>query len=131
MTNAGQIVAQIPIKDLKLIGEYTTANGPFVDDWFIVFMTSAKDWKQISEYTPGMAEVLLALGSHLEADIIGSLAWSTSWKTNIIWPKNVEGQEMWDLLTEHPTTLLGRLKKAMGIVNKQLVLTEAAASVFR
>ena len=122
---------RIPIRDIKLIGEYTTAEGPFVDDWFIVFMTAAKDWKQISEYTPGMLEVLQELGSHLESEIMGSLFGSTSWRTNIIWPPQVAKQEMWDVLTERPSTLFEKLKKAMGFANQRLVLSEAAASVFR
>ncbi|WP_460544750.1 hypothetical protein, partial [Hymenobacter frigidus] len=44
-----------------------TADGPFVDDWFIVFMTSEKVWNQISEYTPGMPAVLQELGTYLDA----------------------------------------------------------------
>ena len=34
---AGEATCYIAINDLKLVGEYTTADGPFVDDWFIVF----------------------------------------------------------------------------------------------
>ena len=100
------------------------------DDWFIVFVTSEKDWKQISEYTPGMLEMLKALGTHFEAEIIGSLFASTSWKTNIIWPQQVAEREMWDVRVENPTTLFGRLKKALGFTSQQLILTEVAASVF-
>lgn len=122
-------LTRIPIGDIKLVGEYTTANGPVVDDWFIVFMTSAKDWTQISEYTPGMLEMLKDLGTHLEAEITGSLFASTSWKTNIIWPKNVERLEMWDVITQKPTTLIGRLRQVMGMGNQQLMLTVAATSV--
>jgi len=102
-----------------------------VDDWFIVFMTSAKDWTQISEYTPGMLEMLKDLGTHLEAEITGSFFASTSWKTNIIWPKNVERLEMGDVITQKPTTLIGRLKQVVGMGNQQLMLTVAATSVIR
>jgi len=101
-----------------------------VDDWFIVFMTSEKDWTQISEYTPGMLKMLQELGTHLKAEVMGSLAYSTSWKTNIIWPQQVAGQEMWDAVSGVPTTLIGRLKKALGLENQHLVLTAASASIF-
>lgn len=131
LTQGNKEIVIIPVDDIKLIGEYTTANGPIVDDWFIVFMTSEKDWTQISEYTPGMLEMLQELGAHLKAEIIGSLAYSTSWKTNIIWPQQVAGQEMWDVISEVPTTLIGRLKKALGVENQHLLLTTASASVFQ
>ena len=36
-------LSRMPIGDIKLIGEYTTEDGPVVDDCFIVFMTSPKD----------------------------------------------------------------------------------------
>ncbi len=130
LTQGSKEVVRIPIDSIKLIGEYTTANGPVADDWFIVFMTSEKNWTQISHYTPGMLEMLQELGAHLEAEVIGSLAYSTSWKTNIIWPQQVAGQEMWDAISEVPTTLVGRLKKALGLGNQHLVLTTASASVF-
>ena len=93
-------------------------------------MTSEKEWTQISEYTPDMLEVLQKLGTHLKAEVVGSLAYSTSWRTNIIWPQQVAGREMWDTVGEVPTTLIGRLKKALGLKNQRLVLTAASASVF-
>ncbi|HEX8657562.1 MAG TPA: hypothetical protein VF690_08515 [Hymenobacter sp.] len=131
LTQENEELVRIPVPEIKLIGEYTTSAGPFVDDWFIVFMTSEKNWKQISEYTPGMLEMLQELSSHLKAETIGSLAASTSWRTNIIWPQRVAGQEMWNVVSERPITLLEKLKKSMGFADQQLVLTEAAASVFR
>jgi hypothetical protein len=130
LTQGSKEVVRIPIYDIKLIGEYTTANGPVVDDWFIVFMTAAKDWTQISEYTPGMLEMLQELGTLLKAEVIGSLFSSTSWKTNIIWPPQIAGQEMWEVIADTPTTLIGWLKKTLGMGNHQLALTTAAVSVF-
>ena len=122
---------RIPVDDIKLIGEYTTGNGPLIDDWFIVFMTSSTDWKQISEYTPGMQEMLQELGELLDAEIVCSLFSSTSWKTSIIWPASVAEKEMWDVQTEQATTLWQKLKNAAGMGSAPtLVLTQAAASIF-
>ena len=124
-------LARIAVDEIKLIGEYTTGNGPLIDDWFIVFMTSATDWKQISEYTPGMPEMLQELGQLLDAEIVGSLSWSTSWRTNIIWPPSVAEVEMWDVLTQLPETLWQKIKAILGMGSDEtLVLTQAAASVF-
>ncbi|UOQ99120.1 hypothetical protein MUN81_06405 [Hymenobacter sp. 5317J-9] len=130
LTRGNQEVVRIPVQAIKLIGEYTNANGPIADDWFIVFMTAAKEWKQISHYTPGMLEMLQELSLYLKSPLIGSLAYSTSWKTNIIWPPTVAEQEMWDVISDEPATLFGKLKRALGFADQQLVLTAAAASVF-
>ena len=130
LTEGGKVIVQIPVCNLKLIGKYMTANGPFSDDWVIVFMNSKDDWKQISEYTPGMQEVLSAIGAQLNAKIVCSLFASTSWKTNIIWPESIAGQEMWHTEAKKPTTLFGKLKRAMGMDNQILILTPAAVSAF-
>ena len=130
-TQNGTELARISISDIKLIGEYTTANGPFVDDWFIVFMTSAEKWIQISEYTAGMQEVLKELSTLFKAEIVGSLFASISWKTNVIWPAGIEGAEMWDLQIQPPVTLVQKLKTWVGLGgNPKLVLTPAAATAF-
>ena len=84
LAHGDEELIRISVGDIKLIGEYTTGNGPLIDDWFVVFMTSSTDWKQISEYTPGMQQLLQELGQLLNAEIACSLAWSTSWKTSII-----------------------------------------------
>jgi hypothetical protein len=126
-----EVYVRIPVDDIKLIGEYTTGNGPMVDDWFIVFMTSPTDWKQISEYTPGMQEMLQALGQLLDAPVVCSLFNSTCWKTSIIWPPSVAEMEMWDVQTKPPVTLWQKLKGTLGMGgNQTLVLTETADSVF-
>ena len=36
-------VLRLTVAELKLIGEFTTTNGPIDDDWYIVFMTSEKN----------------------------------------------------------------------------------------
>jgi hypothetical protein len=126
-----EVLVRIPVDEIKLIGEYTTGNGPLIDDWFIVFMTSATDWKHISEYTPGMQKMLQELGQLLDAEIVGSLSWSTSWITNIIWPPSVAEVEMWDVRTQLPETLWQKLRARLGMGSDQtLVLTQAANSVF-
>ena len=122
---------RIPVDNIKLIGEYTTGNGPLIDDWFIVFMTSPTDWKQISEYTPGMQEMLQELGQLLGAQIVCSLFSSTSWKTSLIWPPSIAEMEMWDVHTKPPETLWQKLRATLGMGNDQtLVLTQAPTSVF-
>lgn len=124
-------LTRIPVDDIKLVGEYTTGNGPLIDDWFIVFMTSSTNWMQISEYTPGMQEMLQELGQLLDAEIGCSLFSSTSWKTSIIWPPSIAEMEMWDVHTKEPETFWQKLKGTLGMGNDQtLVLTQAAASVF-
>ena len=47
------LLNQIPIKSIKVIGEYTTSAGPIFDDWFILFVLNPDNIKQVSAYATG------------------------------------------------------------------------------
>ena len=123
-------ILRLEIKDIRLIGEFTTANGPTEDDWYIVFMTSEKNWYQIPEYTPGMLELLQKLSGILGKDVMCCLFGSTIWATRILWPKTAAGEEMWNVEPAPASTLFQQLKKALGMGNQRLVLTPAAHTAF-
>ena len=40
---------ELPIAELKVVGEYTTPNGPYIDDYFYVFL-STNYWYEASFY---------------------------------------------------------------------------------
>lgn len=85
-----------PLADLKVIGEYTTDNGPFVDDWFLVFVTSSTaSWYEASNYAEGLDEFKIELASSLDVEsLCGELAASTDFASRIIWPKSARGQQL-------------------------------------
>ena len=111
----GKTISTIPIDKIKLIGEYTTSEGPVNDDWFIVFITARDNWHQISEYAKGMNDVLKQLSEIYNSQINGTLFASTIWKTNIIWPDHIKGKEMWTIEILPAQTVGQKIKKFIGL----------------
>ena len=89
----------VKISDIRLIGEYTTAEGPFIDDHFFVFLTALEGgWHEASFYARGRDEVLVALGKKLGVLIETGLGNSAQYKTRIIWPERWNGQDLLDVI---------------------------------
>ena len=84
----------LKISDIKVIGEMTKSDGPYTDDWFLIFIIDKETWYQISMYAENMQEVLKELSQLLNAEVIGTLFYSTSWKTNVIYPKEFQGKDL-------------------------------------
>ncbi len=75
----------LPISDIALIGEATTQDGPFADDWFLVLVHRDGRWIELSLYDEGKAlhqQLSVAVGCSLPL----GLANSTDFASRIIWP---------------------------------------------
>jgi hypothetical protein len=120
-----ELLTQIPIADIKLIGEYTTNTGPIHDDWFFVFLLGKEDIRQISAYAIGTKEVLKQFGQKINADICGQLAAKTDWKTNALWPAGFRGQEIFKMTKKQPTSAWGKLKLKIGLTETEIQLTDS------
>jgi hypothetical protein len=123
-TDQSDIIEQIPIKDIKIIGEFTTSKGPIQDDWFFVFILSKNDIRQISAYATGTEEMLKQVGQQINADIYGQLASSADWKTNTLWPTGFRGQELFKTTEKQPTNIWEKLKSKIGLTETEIELTE-------
>ena len=100
----------LKISDIRLVGEYTTANGPHIDDYFLVFLTAFEGgWHEASFYARGRDKVLTALSVVLGAPIETGLCNSAQYKTRIIWPPKWKDQELMDVLPSKKKGLLARL----------------------
>jgi hypothetical protein len=91
----------IPINELVFIGEYTTSAGPWFDDWFYVFSNEYNTWYEVpfeAEFA-GATEFWKLLGEKLNCELVPSLANSTVWKTNVIYPANLDGEELFTIIT--------------------------------
>lgn len=108
-----ELVSEIPIKDIRIIGEYTTNDGPLVDDWFFVFVLNSDDIRQVSAYATGIEEMLRQVGQLIRVELTGQLANSAKWKTNVLWPTSFRGQELFEL-TDKKVDLTDTLKKYLG-----------------
>lgn len=86
----------LPIETLVLISEYTTNEGPSIDDYFLVFVTVEEGqfyFSTCSFYADGRDEVVSTLGERLGSPIELGLANSTDWKSRVLWPPELAGKE--------------------------------------
>lgn len=112
---------QIPISEIVTFGEYTTDNGPWIDDWFMVFVTRDFNWVEASNYCAGCDEVRDYLAKHWGVDsLYGPLALSTNFDSRAIWPSEIAGQPLFDFV-ERPQSILDKVKSfGMGLLDKDI-----------
>ncbi len=100
----------VPIADVRLIAEYTNSDGPYVDDYFFVFLTAPEGgWHQASFYAKGRDEALAALSRTIGAPLECRLCDSTEYKTRIMWPPNLKDQELMEVLPPKKRSLWQKL----------------------
>jgi hypothetical protein len=105
---------KIDVDKIKVIGEFTTADGPYADDWFLTFITQ-KDWIEIPMYTNGMTNFLTDLGKILKADLNAKLTNSADWKTRIMFPNEFKEKELYEIENVEPKTFWEKIKKRIGM----------------
>lgn len=100
---------RVAVDQIRLIGEWTTDQGPFVDDYFLGFATDATGWRSASFYAEGRDKFVAALSARLGSDIVLSLANSVDYTSRILWPPHLVGLPMFDF-EDHPRKgVLGRV----------------------
>jgi hypothetical protein len=110
-----KLIWTLATKDIVLMAEYTTNVGPYVDDYFLVFVTiehGAQNFATASFYSDGCSDVVKQLAEQWAADIELGLANSNDWKSRVVWPPSLAGQEYFEFSEVQPTRLLARLRKA-------------------
>jgi protein-S-isoprenylcysteine O-methyltransferase Ste14 len=85
---------QIVIAELTCVGEYTNDNGPWDDDYFLVFGVKTGLWYEAPFNSDGRDETIEVLGKALDCDLHFGLIQSTSFASRIIWPKELEGKPL-------------------------------------
>src|SRR5262245_32940237 len=90
----GSTMWELPIKSIRVFGEATNDHGPYVDDYFFCFATSAGEWYEASFYAEGREEFLRAFGTALECELTTKLVASTDFNSNVLWPPHLAGLKM-------------------------------------
>ncbi|MDH3975672.1 MAG: hypothetical protein OEV42_15445 [Deltaproteobacteria bacterium] len=99
----------VPLANLEVVGEFTNPNGPLVDDYFLVFVTRPEHhWNAASFYASERDEFLTCLGEILGNKLTCSLANSTVYNSRVMWPSEIEGKQLFNLV---PTEAKGFWKK--------------------
>ena len=100
----------VRISEVRLIGEYTNSDGPYVDDYFLVFLTAPENgWHEASFYAKGRDQMLEVLSRSIEAHLECGLCNSTHHKSRIMWPPHCKDQELMEVLPPEKHSLWHRL----------------------
>ena len=118
----------VPISAIRLIAEYTNSDGPWIDDYFLVFLTAPKDgWHEASFYAKGREAALHAIEKKIGAPIDCGLCDSTEYRTRIIWPPDLKDQALMDVVPPKKQSLWPRLTDSGA---RDIVLSAAARRAF-
>ena len=82
---------RIDVRDIRLVGEFTTALGPFTEDWFVVFMTRKSD-KYFEAPVGAIIDRIPEIGNQLETELVLELFASTDNASRVVWPENLAGE---------------------------------------
>lgn len=99
----------LPLRSVRVIGEATNQNGPFVDDYFLCFACGPEGWYEASFYAEGREEFLTALAPHLGYRPLLQLANSADFASNVLWPAHLVGRPLFTFTPVPPRTWLGRV----------------------
>ncbi|MDQ6635508.1 MAG: hypothetical protein M3Z10_12235 [Gemmatimonadota bacterium] len=114
---------ELAASDIALVGEYTTADGPFIDDYFFAFVRNDGAVFQASFYAAGGNATLDALGAALGGRITAGLCNSATWRSRVIWPAALEGLPLFELRERTDGSIWHRLQRVMGMGATDAVLT--------
>jgi hypothetical protein len=118
----------IPISGVRLIAEYTNSDGPYIDDYFFVFLTALEGgWHEASFYAEGRDAALRAIEQKIGAPLETGLCYSTDYRTRIMWPESVKGQPLMDII---PPKHQNWWQKLIDSGARDIALSDAARKVF-
>jgi hypothetical protein len=106
---SGSQIWTMSLRDLALIGEYTDSNGPYVDDYFFIFVNHSGEWAQVSYYDEGLVEFFDAIGGYLKSELKVGLQHSTDLASRVIWPTDLAGEDLFEFVPVVRTSLWRRL----------------------
>lgn len=112
---------RIPTSEVIAFGEYATDNGPYIDDWFMVFVTQDFNWVEASNFCGGSAAVRNELARRWGVESLSGKLWGhTEFASRVIWPLALADQPLFEFV-ERPQTTWQKIKSiGIGLIDKDL-----------
>jgi hypothetical protein len=115
-------IHQINLNDVVVIGEYTHPGGPYIDDWFLTFVTKDGQWQSIPWCADNIIELTQYLTNKFDQDLNTTyLADSTEWKSIIRYPTYLKEKILFTLTNsatyKKPKTFLDKILSSIGFCN--------------
>ncbi|MBL9181851.1 MAG: hypothetical protein JNN17_06900 [Verrucomicrobiaceae bacterium] len=112
---------EISVDNVVVFGEYTTDNGPMIDDWFMVFVLNDQTWVEASNYCDGRENVREALAKRWNVEsLYGELCYHTGFASRAIWPMELTGQPLFQFTPRHQSWLEKIKAFGFGLIDKDL-----------
>jgi hypothetical protein len=113
-------IVQIDSDNIAVIGEYTTEEGPWFDDWFLAFVDKSGIWQSISMYSDCIDRATQFLSDKFEMDLTKThLAASTVWCSYVTYPLHLTSKAIFKLTEgdnyKAPKNYLNKLQYALGL----------------
>jgi len=104
----------IEISDIKVIGEFTTDADPIATDWYLIIVRKNNEVIYLPAYAVGLQETLKQLSQRLNYEIVPKLFASVKFDSNVIYPKSIDGKNLFHLKGLNPTGMWEKLKVNWG-----------------
>jgi|HubBroStandDraft_2_1064218.scaffolds.fasta_scaffold07455_8 hypothetical protein len=106
----GHLLWHINLEDIKLVAEYTTTEGPWGDDWFLVSALAHKTphFFTLPLSTNGIETLLKLVRTQFATNL--RLTDCTEWKSVVLWPKAIEGTQLIEFGEHEPRNWRERLR---------------------
>jgi hypothetical protein len=111
----------LPVEELRLLGEYTNEDGPHAADHFLVFFGLGGRCFEAPVDADGVVAVLRELESVYSHPVQPELRFNTTFASRAIWPPQLSGQELFTV-REKADRLADRIKSAIGFGKVELSL---------
>lgn len=99
---------RVTISDLRVIGEFLSKH-----DHYLSFMTK-EEWFKAPYGAEGREEAMGELGRRLNHPLRCDLFNATNFSSRVLWPAHLEGQVLFDLLTERrAANIVTRLRQLL------------------
>ena len=116
---------------MLILGEYTNNDGPFLDDYFLVFVTRAGQSYRASFYCEGRDEFVEAFGTNFGASIVFALVGSTDFASSVLWPSELAGKPLYEFADVPPQGKVGKALHWLRFGSKSVTYSEVVSAALR
>lgn len=102
---------ELSVGQVAVVGEYTTADGPVLDDYFLIFITKTGARYVASFYADGRDSLLSQLGQTLDSELQCGLCNSTDLKSRVMWPAVIRDKPLFDFVPVEATSMEAHIKE--------------------
>ena len=107
-TSEGYGSWEIPLSEIRVIGEHTNQEGPWRDDYFFVYVINLDGWYRSSFYAEGRDEFLDELSKKVGYTIELELLNSADYLSNVLWPAELKGKPLFNFYKKRDSSFWGK-----------------------